>query len=105
MFSLTTRSDPFVSSLEVAAEAAGHRNGADFNRAYEAHQWDMLTPDEQADMLEYHRAVMDDFRWNQMMLRHMNRFRMTYIRADGWVQVPYDDATKAAERARFQGRA
>ncbi len=104
MFSLDTRSDSFVTTLERAAEAAGHRNGAAFNDAYDDVVWSLLTPAEQAEMYEYGQAKAENFRWDRMIERQMNKHRMHYTSRDHWHQVPWTDDEKRAERARFQGK-
>ncbi len=102
--STATRQDPFVTSLELAAEAAGFRSGAAFNRAYDAVVWGLLTPAEQAEMYEYGEAGAENFRWTLLVERQKSATRMTYTDAAGWHFVPYSDDEKAAERRAFQRR-
>lgn len=102
MFSLETRTDPFINSLERAAEAAGHKNGAAFNLAYDEAVWASLTPAEQAEAFEYSQARAENAAWDRMIVRQISKTRQHYTERDGWHRVPWTDAEKAAERAKFQ---
>lgn len=100
------RLDRFNTALDRAVLVAGYPDGASFNAAYDAHQWEQLTPAEKADMSIYWQAVTENHQWDAMRLRHANRTRLAFdIGPRCWGRVEFTDAEKTAERQAFQGKA
>lgn len=102
---LALAADPFNTALDRAMLAAGITTGADFNEAVDAAAWAGLTPAEQRDMLEFSWARADNAIWDQM-LRHQQRSTRSVFDFSryAYIEVPYTDAEKLAERRKFQGR-